>query len=288
MSELASPPPVLIGGTGRSGTTIAGELVGASSHYVLIPIELRFHVERGGLLDLALGKVGVSQFEDNMMESWYYREPNNSGPRGVHVVLDRPGLREALERLHHGYGQEPWLSCGRFLDDVMQPYVRARGGLMWVEMTPPNARYMNHLAKMLPTARFVHMARDGRDVVSSVVGRWWGPVDVTSAMSWWGGSMKAIGRATAATDPDRVITMRLESLVGPNRAAAYEQIADFLGLQGDAKMHEFFDASMSEGQARAGRWRQSFSAEQQAMVEELYAKQLARLERAGTPMPPIV
>lgn len=288
MNGLASPPPVLIGGTGRSGTTIAGELVGASDPYVLIPIELRFHVERGGLLDLARGKVDVSQFESNMMDSWYYREANNSGPRGVHVVLDRPGLQEALERLHSDYAQESWLSCGRFLDDVMQPFVRDRGGQMWVEMTPPNARHMNHLSRMLPTARFIHMVRDGRDVVSSVVGRWWGPTDATSAMSWWGGTMKAIGKATAATDPARVITLRLESLIGQHRAVAYQQMADFLGLQDDAHMREFFDASMSEGQAKPGRWRRGFSAEQQALVEELYAEQLARLERAGTPMPPIL
>lgn len=287
MPDQPFVPPVFVGGTGRSGTTIVGELIGASQAYALVPIELRFHVDKGGLGDMARGEVTVEQFESTMRKQWYVRPPNNNGARGAHVIIDRPELDEALSRLRHHEAVNRWEAAGIFLDDVIQPLRRSRGAESWVEMTPPNAKRANLLARMLPAAKFIHMVRDGRDVASSVVRRSWGPNDMPSALVWWGNQMKTINRATSAVEPSRLLTLRLESLVGDNRDAAYGQVVKFLGLDSDEHMDTFFETTMNQGMSHAGRWRAGLSEDQQHEVEDLYAEQLARLERAGTPMPPI-
>ncbi len=39
----AGLPPIHIGGSGRSGTTILGRLLGCHSEHLLIPFEAKFH-----------------------------------------------------------------------------------------------------------------------------------------------------------------------------------------------------------------------------------------------------
>lgn len=283
-----TPAPVFVGGTGRSGTTIVGELIGASEAYALAPIELRFHVDKGGLGDLAQGTVTLDQFEARLRESWYMRPPSKNGPRGVHVVLDRPRLGEALERLRTGYAADPWTACGTFLDDVVAPLCRAQGSQSWVEMTPPNAKNFHLLGRMLPSAQFVHMVRDGRDVASSVARRTWGPDDMPAAIRWWGNQMKAINRAITAVGPSRVLTLRLESLVGPQREEAFAELTNFLGLTSDDAVRGFFESHLTQQMSHAGRWRAGLDEQAQEQVEELYAAQLERLENSGRPLPPVL
>src|SRR4051794_31806506 len=62
-ARRARPPRVIfVGGTGRSGTHVVAKLVGRHRLYRYIPIECRFHVERGGYPDLLAGEVTSEQF----------------------------------------------------------------------------------------------------------------------------------------------------------------------------------------------------------------------------------
>lgn len=287
-SPEAGPPPVFVGGTGRSGTTIVGQLIGASADYALVPIELRFHVDKGGLGDLARGEVTVDKFEATLLEKWYVRPPNNSGPRGVQVILDRPNLDTALHRLRSDHPDDPWGAAGRFLDDSIQPLQRSQNAQSWVEMTPPNAKVAPSLATMLPSARFVHMVRDGRDVASSVVRRPWGPDDLLSALTWWGNQMALVNASIDQVDPSKVLTMRLESFVGPSRSAAYAQLVEFLGREDDALMRDFFEAKLTQRSAHEGRWRAGLTEEEQQHAEDIYAEQLEALRASGHPLPAVL
>jgi len=237
-------------------------------------------------VDLAHGKVGVAEFEANVLRRWYVRKPNRSGPRGVHVIIDRPAMDQALADLRESHADDPWLSAGRFLDAVMQPLVDQAGASSWVEMTPPNAKAMHALSSMLPGATFVHMVRDGRDVASSVARRTWGPNDVLSAVTWWGDQMMAIHESSSAVDPARIHTMRLESLIGDQRSTAYARLADFVGLSSDPHMRDFFNKQISQERAHPGSWRSRLSQEEQDQVDALYEEQLARLAAVGAPLQP--
>jgi Sulfotransferase family len=282
-----APGPIFVGGTGRSGTTIAGQLIGHSAAYELIPSEVRFHTDSGGLPDLLRGRVTVEQFVDSMRTRWYWREPGAGGnPRGLHSFVEKDAFEEALARLQAGFRSDSRMATARLIHDLLDPVADRAGKPSWVEMTPPAARAMSFLAQVLPDARFVHMIRDGRDVATSVVPRTWGPNDFAGAMDWWADKMIAIGRAEAKTPAGRVLRLRIEALVGGQRDVAYQRLCDFLEVGDDPGMRAFFDESVTSAGARIGRWRTNRGADEIAEMEKLYRAAVARLEDAAVSMPP--
>lgn len=64
------------------------------------------------------------------------------------------------------------VTAERFLEDVGSGFDalfwRISGGRRWVDQTPANTYLADTLAAMFPTAQFVHLLRDGRQVVDSM------------------------------------------------------------------------------------------------------------------------
>lgn len=132
---------------------------------------------------------------------------------------------------------------------------RSNGG-RWVEHTPYYLEIAPTLAEMFPEARFIHMLRDGRRVVHSmlhmldrprvVVGRArsrgpragrWGQ-DFGSACRLWVASVQA-ARAFVAEHPARARTMVHERLVADPEAGLRE-LFDFLDVEWEAGAVELF------------------------------------------------
>lgn len=278
--------PVFVGGTGRSGTTIVGALIGRRADVALVPFELRFHVDGGGLPDLAAGRVDVEAFARKLRRQWWDRPATATGPRGLGVLITRAQRREAMDRLRAEHATDPWGSCGRFMDDVLTPFREEQGAAVWAEMTPPTARAADALCRMFPSAKVVHMVRDGRDVAASVAKRRWGPDDVRSALRWWADGLLEIARAEREAGPGRMLTLRLEALVGRRREEQYAALVSFLGRGDDGAMRQFFDDEMSLSASHAERWRTDLDAAEQDEVDRLYRIELARLEHEGVRVPP--
>lgn len=274
--------PIFTGGTGRSGTTIMGELLGRHPDLALIPVEMRFHVDGGGLTDLAQGEIDVATFEEKLRTRWYRRTPNRwSGPRGVHVVADESVLDAALAGLHERYAQDPWVACAQFMSELMQAHTEGLQARTWVEMTPPNAKRAGDLCHLYPGARVIHMVRDGRDVAASVAPKSWGPNDIRSALKWWGQQMIELDRSMRSADPARVRTVRLESLVVGRREQEYAELLEFLGLPDAEPMRRFFNEVVTPGSMHPGRWRKDLEDDEIHEVEALYERVLAKLEANG-------
>ncbi len=282
----ARPGPVFIGGTGRSGTTVMGELVGARADLSFVPIELRLHVDPGGLTDLASGRVTFPEFSVRMRRQWFERPPNHLGERGLQVVANRPVMRKALYTLRDTVDDDPWAACGQFLTDVLTPMVVREGTDSFVEMTPPNAHAMDGLCQMFPDARIVHMVRDGRDVAASVARHRWGPNDIESALVWWGDHMAQIAQSRQRADPSRVLEIRLEAFVGPGRDEQYDRLVEFVGRGEDAGMRAYFEEHLSADEAHGGAWRRGLDPDQERRLQQLYDEQLTRLDELGIQLPP--
>ena len=106
-----------------------------------------------------------------------------------------------------------------------------------VETTPHTLLHLETMARLYPRARFIHVVRDGRDVVSSLLGRdWidpstgekvWCCQDPKAAAEYWVHVVDAI-RQQGARFPDRYLEIKYEDLIGHPEVVMRHVLA-FLG-----------------------------------------------------------
>jgi len=109
--------------------------------------------------------------------------------------------------------------------------------LRQVETTPHTLLHMDMVARLFPQGRFIHVVRDGRDVVSSLMQRdWVDPAtgekvwcckDTESAADYWAHVVDAI-RAHGENVPGRYLEVQYEHLVS-HPEAVIRQVLAFLG-----------------------------------------------------------
>gem|GEM_PF-1216965 len=107
--KYADLQPIFIGGTGRSGTTILSKFIGSHDKVVKIPMESRFIIDKGGLIDLFTslttnysfdqGRIALRDFNVKMTRDMYnpYRAPYLGWNRGQQ--LSKYILKKSTEEL---------------------------------------------------------------------------------------------------------------------------------------------------------------------------------------------
>jgi hypothetical protein len=76
--------------------------------------------------------------------------------------------------------------------------------------------------------------------------------------------------------------------VWSDREGAYGALLEFLGVDDEPAMREFFDTSMTAESANRGRWRDGLDTDEQREVTAHYEATLARLEREGYHCAPLL
>ena len=104
------------------------------------------------------------------------------------------------------------------------------------------------IEKHVPRARFIHLLRDGRDSVASMLrGQSWAPswkMDSAEAAATWG------SHVAAAREPRRapVLEVRYEELVGTRGPALLEEILTFCGVSTDQEQaHAIYERFQPRG-----------------------------------------
>jgi hypothetical protein len=280
----APMPPVFVGGTGRSGTTVMARLLGAHPALHNIHVEVRFINDPGGLCDLAAARTTYYDFRRKMLRGWFYRDVGNGETRGVHRLLDRNTVRDALPALEDGLRADPWRAGEAFVHRLFDPLAAARGADRWVEMTPPNARFAGDLFRMFPDMLLIHMIRDGRDVACSVASRNWGPSTPEEGLDWWARRLEQAFEGCDQVPPDRVLLVRLEQLVGDDGEAELARVCAFLGLDVAPALREYFEAHVNVKGAHLGRWAEDVPADRRAAFEARYEAIVERFRAQGRPL----
>jgi protein-tyrosine sulfotransferase len=105
---------------------------------------------------------------------------------------------------------------------------RGSGTARWGDKTPRNSYFLPEIHRVFPNARFVHVLRDGCDVVASMVvmGRY---PTVEQAARRWNTSLDAV-RAFEARHPGSVREVRYEDLV-TEPAPTLRPLCEWLGLE---------------------------------------------------------
>lgn len=152
----------------------------------------------------------------------------------------------------------------------------------WGEKSPANTYFLDDIAAVFPGAFFIHMVRDGRDVVQSCLD-WGRYTRIEDAAERWQTSVHA-ARKFGGRRPQNYLEVRYEQLVA-DPDAHVRRLADWLGLEFDPAMLEHHRTKRDLGDAhrnvhmlnvtkpitssQVGRWQKAFSVEQ--------VEQLARL-----------
>ncbi len=124
-----------------------------------------------------------------------------------------------------------------FLASLLKPLVEPLApGELFLEKTPSNAVYLGEITKRLPASRFIHMLRDPRDVVASLLeasraGKApWAPTNVRDAVRMWRRYLRRVNEVKPSLPDWQFLEVRYEELhADPHRVLA--DCARFLGLQ---------------------------------------------------------
>ena len=279
--------PIFIVGCGRSGTTLFYNLLAGHTslgwfssyiqrfpHLILLaklntlyqtPALLkRFHKNRGFPRPVEAHK---------LWDMFHPVESSLGGPPLVEkdaAVADIAGLRH-------------------FIVDIL----RFSGSMRFVNKNTRNTRRIRYLWAMFPDARFIHVIRDGRAVVNSLLNvGWWsnlsiwwaegkspaelqeeGIESVSVAARMWKSELEKVLNDKEYIPPEQYIEVRYERLA-QDPITEMKHILDYCGLPWSSRFQAHIEAF--DIKSKNSKWRESFTFQQIASVEKETAPLLER------------
>jgi len=302
--------PVFVGGTGRSGTTVIGDLLANHSRIrTSTPIEIKFLTNRSGLVDVVFGynqeiekksgKVSIlnfrtyrkrkrkekerfakilAEFNKFIWEKWWDIDAPPPHGRGLISGISKGDLEDLLARLERELKLNRRWAARRFMGAFISKQFDAGDEIYWVETTPMNIPEANKLQELFPNALFINMVRDPRDVIASLLTKNWGPTTPLEGLDWIEKRLLAGHEALSVINPAKKITIALEDLAINSREQTYKKLLAFLKISDEPAMQKFFVESMTPDAATSGRWKAEIdSPEFSAGYEEMRS----RLSKSG-------
>tara|TARA_R110002073_G_scaffold118918_5_gene259372 strand:+ start:336265 stop:337200 length:936 start_codon:yes stop_codon:yes gene_type:complete len=197
-SARSSLDAVFIGGCGRSGTTLFKELLNRHSRCACGP------------------------------ETSMYGLPFQTGNIAAPWDMEMSHLEQIVSQSKN---------LIEFADQFAQEFLASEQKVRWIEKTPNNVRAIDRILTWYPNGKFIHVVRDGRDVVCSlrhhprhrVIGGKIVPFEcnnpVERSASRW---LEDVTVGLAMKDHPRCLEVRYEDLV-TNPEQVVERVCDFIG-----------------------------------------------------------
>jgi len=297
--------PLFVGGSGRSGTTIAINLLNNHSQiHSSLPREIKYLTSRFGLIDLVYGRpvgleeglegirnnliarvlpiVGKSKlglFQKNMQGPWWSEVGKKGKPRGLVQGIAKQTLDDAQKSFIEGVKSQPVDAARSLFYQLSSAQVKSPGVKYFADSTPVNMMQADYLYRLFPESHFINMVRDGRDVAFSVAAEKWGPNDPFKALEWWANRVLTAEQALIAIPKDQRVTLRLEDLVVRERENSLKIILDFLGISTEEKLKAFFGQELTQEKLHQGLWQDKLA--NPAKFEKRYSKILDELKNKG-------
>lgn len=263
--------PLFVVGLPRSGTKLLRELLNRHSK-VRIP---KIETELFPILAREIGRIGdvgkrqsFQKLYDRLSDLPYFQYSRSQG-QDISAeewfswcsVFSPAGVFEGLVRLAVG--------------------VKASEAVIWGDKSPSYITRTGLLYRHFPTARFVHIVRDVRDVALSAW-RAWGKSPVRTAVRWVDGIASLHGDLRNV--PARLLEVRYEDLIDDPECVC-ERVCEFLGLDFERSMVSLPSSGENLGDAKgqvgilsgnSGKYMGAMSKKQLAFIEGFCAPTLSR------------
>ncbi len=195
--------PIFVVGCGRSGTTMLRTILDKHPD-LAIPPESLFIV-------------------DYLKAQKFFK-----GPRLLKSILSESELSEWGIRFAESDFNDLELNAGNIITRCHEIYSRSRGKVIWGQKTPRFVRFLPLLCQFYPRARVIHVVRDPRAVVSSLINSNVHRSNALFAALRWRRDAGA-GHAAMSQDPGNILEIRYEDYVTEPGAVTAE-ICEFLGI----------------------------------------------------------
>jgi hypothetical protein len=311
VSQVATTPDQVLfsGGTGRSGTTIIGKLLG--KHQAIRaskPLEIKFLAAHAGLLDLTFGRRDFIEmkkqksiayrmlmhsktfsrrelerkFRERLQADWWERGSIPGKGSGLSSGVSVEVRDAALAQFMHDRRKDPEGAALRFFETMITAQVNNNGESIWIDTSPPNIFNADRIVRLLPDARFIHMKRDGRNTIASVLKEHWGPSEPLRAIHWWKNRMIASHKALQSLPSNSYVEIQLEEIAHYDRENQYQRLLSFLRVDDDPAMRQYFEDEFDGHRVIAQKWRAEIL---EPKFERKFAKVHKELSELGVDSP---
>lgn len=186
-----------------------------------------------------------------------------------------PGNAEGVEN-NHMYFCEPKSKMllhpliSKFLSQCYSSICASQTKSMLVEDNTHNILFAADLLDLIPNAKLIHVVRDPRDVIASLIKQRWAPQELDLCISWYMNVMATWYMQKEKLDQHKFTEIKFESLV-ENKRQVIQQLCDFSGMEVDDAM----TATQLE-KHNIGRHKKELNAKQIAQIETRTTSVLSR------------
>ncbi len=258
--------PLFIVSAGRSGTTLLRSMLVASGSIAIPPETQVIHtvIRRFAALQY-LGWADLSRLIVALFESH---------PLFYLWEVDFHPVYQTSQNLHQNER-----SLARLIDEVFLFYAANHfpDARVWGDQSPLNTFYLPWVLQVFPKARYLHLVRDGRDVIASLIEK---GLSLEEATERWVISVERAQKLK--TNPDQIsfLEMRYETLVN-HPIESLQQICKFIKIGYDNSMldywkspttieHKHFNYHRNLGKpvfdSSIGRWKERLTEKEQIYV----------------------
>ncbi len=256
-------PPIFIGGAGRSGTTLLRVILDSHPNIACGP-------------ELKISPV--------IAQLWY-----DFRTMYLNIVNEYFITQEDINQIF-----------AQMIFSLLEKYLSTTGKKRIAEKTPNNIRIFKHLHEMFPDSPLIHLIRDGRDVVASLLSMDWKtpmgePIeytkDVKKAARFWLSAVTA-GRKFAEenSSSDKVyLEIRYEDIVNKSEECL-KKLFNFIDEPWDSSVLRYYKQERNlAGESSAkqvsqklftsaiGRWKKDLTKEQKEEIKPIAGELLIKL-----------
>lgn len=215
--------PVFVLGCPRSGTTLLQLMLHAHPR-IALPPETRF------VLPAYEGRLGFGDLKERGNRAGLAQWITTRKETRFHELGVDPG--RVAERITEG---PPTL--GSALGIALQAYAEEHGKVRWGDKRPAYALHVAEILRLFPDAQFIHLVRDGRDCVASLLGMPWWHRGFHEAVATWSQVMDTTRKYSRRLGSGSWHELRFEDLVA-DPEGQLRGVCGFLGEEYVPEMSE--------------------------------------------------